>query len=293
MASPEILILLEQNPPLLTAVVFVFVLLVGSFLNVVVYRLPVMLERSWQQEARAILELDDEPTTDRFNLIVPASRCPGCGHQIRWYENIPVISWLALRGKCSECGSKISKRYPSIEICAALMSAAVAHWIGYEPALVPMLIASWVLLALALIDFDTMLLPDQLALPLLGAGLLAALLGLTNTTLNVADFGAVFGYLALWAVYWLFKLLTGKEGMGYGDFKLLAALGAWMGWQMLPLIILLSSMVGALVGVALIASRAIQRNQGIPFGPYLAAAGWIAMIWGELLVTHYLQLFKH
>ncbi len=284
---------LQQNPPLLTAVVFVLGLLVGSFLNVVIYRLPLMLERSWKQEASAILELDTPVEPERFNLIVPASRCPHCNHQIRWFENIPVVSWLLLKGKCAGCGASISRRYPLVELACGLISALVAHMMGYGPALLPVLAFSWTLLALALIDFDTLLLPDQLTLPLMWAGLLVALTGLTPVSLYDAVLGAVFGYLSLWSVYWLFKLVTGKEGMGYGDFKLLAALGAWMGWQMLPLIILLSSMVGALIGGVLILSRAIQRDQGIPFGPYLAVAGWVAMIWGDMLLTNYLQFFKH
>lgn len=293
MSSLQFFSALQQNPPLLIAVVFVLGLLVGSFLNVVIYRLPVMLERSWKQEASAILELEAPADDKRFNLVVPASRCPHCGHKIRWFENIPVISWLLLRGKCSNCSSGISPRYPAVELACGLMSATVALYTGYGAALLPLLVLSWTLLALALIDYDTLLLPDQLTLPLMWAGILASLTGLSGVALTDAVLGAVFGYLSLWSVYWLFRLLTGKEGMGFGDFKLLAALGAWMGWQMLPLIILLSSVVGALVGGGLIMTGMIKRDQGIPFGPYLAAAGWIALVWGEFLLSHYLQFFQH
>ena len=294
MVTLEFLATLQQQPLLLTAVVFVFGLLIGSFLNVVIFRLPVMLEAGWKTEARAILEIEEpEAPSTRFNLIVPNSRCPSCGHQIRWFENIPVASWLILRGKCSQCGTSISSRYPIIELACGLMSATVAMVVGYGAELLPALAFTWVLIALAMIDYDTMLLPDQLTLPLLWGGLLAALTGHSAVDLRDAVTGAMFGYLALWSVFWLFKLVTGKEGMGYGDFKLLAALGAWMGWQMIPLIVLLSSLVGAIVGITLIATHLIKREQGIPFGPYLAAAGWIALLWGNTLISQYLQLFQY
>jgi len=291
-ASPEILILLEQNPPLLTAVVFVFGLLVGSFLNVVVYRLPVMLERSWQQEARAILELDDEPTTDRFNLIVPASRCPGCGHLIRWYENIPLISYfLILGGKCSSCKSAISLRYPLIELATALISGFIVWQLGFNLAAFAVIFFSWCLIALTAIDIDYQLLPDKITLPLLWIGLILNSFDYF-TSLPSALWGAVLGYLSLWSVYWLFKLLTGKEGMGYGDFKLLAALGAWAGADMLPLIILVSSLIGAIVGGLMIAFSRHESQTPIPFGPYLAGAGWVALLWGDGLTGWYLQLLN-
>ena len=287
-----ILTLLETSPTFLVVLVFIFGLLVGSFLNVVIYRLPVMMDRAWQTEARVILSLPEQPTTTPFNLATPASRCPACGHQIRWYENIPVVSWLLLRGRCSACGTGISVRYPLIELSAGLIAAVTAWHVGYSPWLWALIPAGWALLALAMIDFDTTLLPDDLTYPLLWAGLLLAVTGISPVSLNDAVIGAAAGYLALWSVYWAFKLLTGKEGMGYGDFKLLAALGAWLGWQLLPLVILLSSLVGAVVGGALLLSGLVKRDQGIPFGPYLAGAGWIALLWGEQIVTLYFGLMK-
>lgn len=297
-----LLSLLETSPVALYGLVFILGLLVGSFLNVVIYRLPVMMQREWLLEARSIVADDDRSTTDiaenenqtaePFNLVVPRSRCPQCGHQITWYENIPVISWLALRGKCSSCSTRISARYPIIELVAALLATVAAVVIGYGPWLAAVIVASWCLLALTMIDFDTTLLPDQLTLPLLWAGLLCAAIGFSPIPLLDAVYGAVLGYLSLWSVYWLFKLLTGKEGMGYGDFKLLAALGAWLGWQMIPLTILLSSIVGAVVGLTLLVTGAVKRDQGIPFGPYLAGAGWIALLWGNTIVTAYLGLFR-
>ena len=284
--------LLASSPALLAGLCFFFGLLIGSFLNVVIYRLPVMMERAWQQEARELLDQPANPDQPPFNLVTPRSRCPSCNHQIRWYENVPLVSWLALRGRCSACGGAISIRYPLIELTAGLLALTTALTLGYSPWLLPALLAGWCLLALAMIDFDTTLLPDSLTLPLLWAGLLLALVGLSPVSLADAVAGAAAGYLALWSVYWLFKLLTGKEGMGYGDFKLLAALGAWLGWQLLPLVILLSSLVGAVVGGVLMATGLVHRNQGIPFGPYLAAAGWIALLWGPDLVNAYLGLFR-
>jgi leader peptidase (prepilin peptidase)/N-methyltransferase len=284
---------LEAWPGLLVGLVFLLGLLVGSFLNVVIYRLPVMMQNSWQSDAREILELPAENQNKTFNLIKPDSTCPACGHRIRWYENIPVISWLFLRGKCSACGTRISARYPLIELVAAIMGATVAWHTGYGLYLVFMLYATWALLSMSMIDFDTTLLPDSLTYPFLWAGLLAALLGLSPVTLEQAVVGAMAGYLCLWSLYWLFKLLTGKEGMGYGDFKLLAGLGAWVGWSQLPVILLLSSVVGAVVGILLIQTGAVKRNQGIPFGPYLAAAGWITLLWGDQLVAGYLGFFSY
>lgn len=271
--------------------------MVGSFLNVVIYRLPVMLEKEWQTEARLILDLAQEqpspelaPST--FNLISPASRCPRCQHKIRWYENIPVFSWLALKGKCSQCSAAISARYPTIELTTGLASALLAWHFGYSVWLAATLLATYFLIAMAMIDFDTTLLPDQLTLPLMWAGILVALLGKGPVSLNDAIIGAMAGYLSLWSVYWLFKLLTKKEGMGYGDFKLLAALGAWLGWQLLPLVIVLSSAVGAVAGGLFLLVGKTERGQAIPFGPFLAAAGWIALLWGNMIVTSYLGLFK-
>ncbi|WP_262731102.1 prepilin peptidase [Alloalcanivorax marinus] len=281
---------LAANPAALIVVTALFGLLVGSFLNVVIHRVPKMMEAGWRREARELLEqpAEEEPV---FNLVVPRSRCPHCGHGIRWHENIPVLSWLALKGRCSQCGTAISKRYPIIELLTALVAGLCAWRFGYGIWLPFTLYASFTLLALAVIDLDTTLLPDDLTYPLLWVGLLAALLGVAPVTLADAVVGAMAGYLSLWSLYWVFKLLTGKEGMGYGDFKLLAALGAWLGWQYLPLVILLSSVVGLVFALTMMATGAVKRGQGIPFGPYLAIAGWIALLWGEQIVSGYLGLF--
>ena len=281
---------LAANPAALIVITALFGLLVGSFLNVVIHRVPKMMEAGWRREARELLEqpAEEEPV---FNLVVPRSRCPHCGHGIRWHENIPVLSWLALKGRCSQCGTAISKRYPIIELLTALVAALCAWRFGYGIWLPFTLYASFTLLALAVIDLDTTLLPDDLTYPLLWAGLLAALLGVSPVTLADAVVGAMAGYLSLWSLYWVFKLLTGKEGVGYGDFKLLAALGAWLGWQYLPLVILLSSVVGLVFALTMMATGAVKRGQGIPFGPYLAIAGWIALLWGEQIVSGYLGLF--
>jgi leader peptidase (prepilin peptidase)/N-methyltransferase len=282
---------LSANPTFLVGFVFVVGLLVGSFLNVVIFRFPKMLEQNWKAEAREVLELPEEPT-DTVTLSRPASTCPHCGHAIRWYENVPVLSWLWLRGKCSACGKGISFRYPAIELTSAILAATCAVHFGYGPWLAVTLLATWMLVAMAMIDFDTTLLPDNLTLPLMWLALFAALIGISPLSVEQAVTGAMAGYLSLWSVYWLFKLVTGKEGMGYGDFKLLAALGALLGWKMLPLVLLLSSVVGAVVGISLITTGAIKRQQGIPFGPYLATAGWISLLWGDTIVTAYLGLFK-
>ena len=276
MALPE---LLAQNPALLIALCGLLGLMVGSFLNVVIYRLPVMLEREWLAQARETLQLEPEPEAPRFNLAKPASRC-GCGAAIKVSHNIPVLSWLLLRGKAACCGARISARYPLVELLTGLMSAACAWRFGYGTELLAALGITWVLIAAGFIDLDTQLLPDDLTLPLLWAALLFALggWGFAGVSLPAAVAGAMAGYLSLWLVYWGFKLVTGKEGMGYGDFKLLAALGAWLGWQALPQIILLSSLVGAVVGIALVASKRLKQGQPMPFGPYIAAAGWLAMM---------------
>ncbi|MDD3674185.1 prepilin peptidase [Thauera propionica] len=263
-------------------------LFVGSFLNVVIHRLPRMMERDWQAQAA---ELRGEPVeqAERFNLATPRSRCPHCGHLIGALENIPVLSYLVLRGRCGHCGAGISMRYPIVEAFTALLSGYAAWHFGFGVAAAGALLFIWTMVALAFIDVDTQLLPDDLTLPLLWLGLLFNLSG-TFTDLHSAVIGAMSGYLALWSVYWLFKLVTGKEGMGYGDFKLLGAIGAWLGWQLLPLTILLSSLVGAVVGIALIVLARHGRNVPIPFGPYLAAAGIIALFWGEDLTSRYLGL---
>ena len=264
-------------------------LLVGSFLNVVIYRLPKMMQRDWREQAREILELPAETQPETFNLVLPNSQCPHCAHEIKPWENIPVISYLFLRGKCASCKAPISLRYPLVELTCGLLSAYIAWHFGFTWQAGAMLVLTWGLLAMSLIDVDHQLLPDSLVLPLLWLGLIANSFGLF-TSLDVALWGAIAGYLSLWSVYWLFKLVTGKEGMGYGDFKLLAMLGAWGGWQVLPLTILLSSIVGAVLGLIMLRLRNAETSTPIPFGPYLAIAGWIALLWGEQITASYLQI---
>lgn len=261
-------------------------LFVGSFLNVVIHRLPRMMERDWHAQA-AELRGEPPPQAERFNLAVPRSRCPHCGHLITALENIPVVSYVVLRGRCSHCGAPIGKRYPVVELLTAAVSGYAASHFGFGIAALGALLFLWAMIALAFIDLDTQLLPDDLTQPLLWLGL-ALNLGATYTSLGSAVLGAMAGYLALWSIYWLFKLVTGKEGMGYGDFKLLAAIGAWLGWQTLPLTILLSSLVGAAVGIGLILFGRHGRDTPIPFGPYLAVAGIIALFWGEAITRRYL-----
>lgn len=259
---------------------------VGSFLNVVIHRLPQMLEQDWADQCA---ELRGETPADRtpYNLLTPRSGCPVCKQPIRAYENIPVLSYLLLRAKCAHCGARISPRYPVIELAAAAFAVAAAWQFGATYQALAIACLLWVLLALSAIDIDTQLLPDNMTLPLLWAGLILNSFGLF-VPLGDALWGAVGGYLVLWVVYWAFRLVTGKEGMGYGDFKLLAALGAWLGWQMLPVIILLSSVVGAAVGITLIVARGRDRNIPIPFGPYLAGAGVLTVFFGKALVSMYL-----
>ncbi|HEY0722331.1 MAG TPA: A24 family peptidase [Gammaproteobacteria bacterium] len=262
--------------------------MVGSFLNVVIYRLPLMMNREWRVQCAELLQ-QDAPPHERFNLAFPASHCPACKHPIGALENIPLLSYLLQRGKCRHCGVHIPLRYPLIEFITGLMSALVIWQFGASwPGLFALLF-TWTLIALTVIDFDHQLLPDSLTLPLLWLGLLLSLWGLYVDS-HASIVGASVGYLLLWSVYWLFKLVTGREGMGYGDFKLLAALGAWMGWQAIPLVVLLSSLVGASVGISLILFRGRDRQLPIPFGPYLAAAGWIAMMWGNTITESYLRL---
>jgi leader peptidase (prepilin peptidase)/N-methyltransferase len=254
-------------------------LLIGSFLNVVIYRLPKMLERQWQAECAELSGRDPEPG-EAFNLMVPRSRCPSCGHQIRWFENIPVLSYIFLRAKCSACGAAISFRYPMVELsCGALFFFCAWRW-GLTPTAGAWCFFSAVLLALTLIDWDTTLLPDDVTLPLLWAGLIAASLGWTHTPLLSSFWGAVAGYISLWLVYWGFKLVTGKEGMGYGDFKLFAALGAWFGWPALVPMILMASVIGAIIGITMKFTSGLREGEYIPFGPFLAGAGITAMLFG-------------
>ncbi|AUM00669.1 prepilin peptidase [Rhodocyclaceae bacterium] len=275
-----------REPLAFSTLAAVLGLFVGSFLNVVIHRLPRMLERDWQAQA-AELRGEAPPETERFNLATPRSRCPHCGHLIGALENIPVLSYLLLRGRCRHCNAPIGARYPVVELLSAALSGYAAWHFGFGLAAAGAMLFLWIMLALAFIDLDTQLLPDDLTLPLLWLGLAFNLFG-TFTDLSSAVIGAMAGYLSLWSVYWLFKLATGKEGMGYGDFKLLAAIGAWLGWQMLPLTILFSSLVGATVGIALIVFARHGRSVPIPFGPYLAAAGALALFWGEAITRAYL-----
>ncbi|PCJ19637.1 MAG: prepilin peptidase [Gammaproteobacteria bacterium] len=310
----DLTLYLQQSPCVFAGFVFLFTLAIGSFLNVVIYRLPVMLENEWREQANEFLALEQEEenqestqskhdttdststdnqvesqkTTESFNLAFPNSRCPSCEHEIKPWENIPVVSYLFLRGKCSKCKTKISLRYPAIEIVTACLSALVAYHFGFGWQAAAVLPLTWALVTLTMIDFDHQILPDNITLPLLWAGLLINVNGLF-VPLSEAVIGGCAGYMTLWTVYWIFKIITGKEGMGYGDFKLLALLGAWMGWQALPLIILLSSLVGAIVGISMIVILGRDKNIPIPFGPYLSAAGFIALLWGDQIVNQYQQ----
>jgi leader peptidase (prepilin peptidase)/N-methyltransferase len=301
--------MLESSPAAWIATVFLLGLFVGSFLNVVIHRLPIMLQRGWTAEAKAILaeqataEGDapaagppaPSPQPPAYNLIVPRSACPKCGAMITAAQNIPVVSYLLLKGRCAKCGTPISARYPIVEAVTAILSAILAWKFGFTWYCGAALVLTWGLVALSVIDFDHQYLPDSITLPLLWLGLLISLaptipsIGLPVDA-RASILGAAAGYVSLWSVYHAFKLITGKEGMGYGDFKLFAVFGAWLGWQKLLLIILLSAFSGAVVGIALIVLRGRDRNIPIPFGPYLATAGWIALLWGDQLVTSYLHL---
>jgi leader peptidase (prepilin peptidase)/N-methyltransferase len=290
--------LMSESAPIFIAVVFAFTLLIGSFLNVVIHRLPMMMEREWREQAE---ELQNSPPEHelpegRFDLVAPRSRCPSCGHLITALQNIPVISYLVLRGRCANCKTPISVRYPLVELLTAVL-AAICAWhfgVGWEALMA--IIMTITLVAIAMIDADTQLIPDSIVLPLMWLGLAMSLFHpLPDTSVlfispKDAIVGAMAGYLTLWSVFWLFKLVTGKDGMGYGDFKLLAALGAWLGWQQLPIIILMSAVVGALINIVMIVARGRDRSVPIPFGPYLAAAGWITMLWGETIKNAYFDL---
>nr|WP_270104653.1 A24 family peptidase [endosymbiont of Tevnia jerichonana] len=287
---PDITMLsfLQQNLAIYLIFSGLLGLTIGSFLNVVILRLPRMMERQWQRDCLELLKQPATTDEERLDLAYPPSRCPQCGHQIRAWENIPVISWLLLRGRCSDCTTPISTRYPLVEAATALLTLIVAYHFDPGWQVLAAMGFTWALIALTMIDFDTQLLPDNITLPLLWSGLLLNLDGLFSD-LESAVIGAAAGYLTLWSVYQIFKRITGKEGMGYGDFKLLAAIGAWLGWQYLPLTIMASALVGALLGISLILLRGRERNLPIPFGPYLAAAGWIAMLWGDSINHAYLQ----
>ena len=274
-------------------------LCIGSFLNVVIYRLPLMMQREWQSECRLLLE--DELTGNKpkqaninepFNLVKPNSTCPKCKTAIKPWQNIPIISWLALKGKCASCSNPISARYPAVELITAILSLVVAYSFGATEQALLYIFVTWILVALTFIDIDHMLLPDQLTLPLVWLALIASVMGYTITPTD-AIIGAACGYLSLWSVFWLFKLLTGKEGMGYGDFKLLAVFGALLGWQSLLTIILLSSVVGAIIGIALLSIQGKDKATPIPFGPYLAIAGWITMLWGNQIQGTYFNLIGY
>lgn len=283
----------ETIPSFFYCSVVLLSLMVGSFLNVVVYRLPKMMEKGWYHDCREFLadEVKNIPAREfkELTLSKPDSTCPHCDHKIRFYENIPVISWLILRGKCSSCSKAISIRYPVVEATTALLSTVIAYQYGVSLNTLYMLILTWGLISLTLIDFDHMLLPDQITLPLLWLGLLVNING-NFASLQDAILGAVVGYMSLYLILWLFKLMTGKEGMGFGDFKLFALFGAWIGWQLLPILILMASVVGAIVGIALMVFKGHQREQAIPFGPYLAVAGWITIIWGQAIWSWYLSI---
>ena len=279
---------LAHSPGLLLFAALVVGLCVGSFLNVVAYRVPLMMEREWRRECRSLLALEAEPEPPKLSLLAPGSRCPSCNAAIKPWHNIPVIGWLALRGRCASCRAAISVQYPLVEALTGVLSAACAWRFGWSAELGPALILTWALIALSAIDLKTQLLPDSITLPLLWLGLLLSLAHVFTTPV-ASIVGGAAGYLSLWSVYHVFRLATGKEGMGYGDFKLLGALGAWLGWQTLPALILMSSIAGAIVGIGLIVFRGHDRTVPIPFGPYLAIAGWVALIGGKPVNTAWLQ----
>ena len=295
--------LYTSDPALFAGSIFLIGLVVGSFLNVVIYRLPVMLERQWRFQATEILSPADAAPpqsapapVESFNLLSPPSACPKCQAPIRAWQNIPVFSWFILRGRCASCKTPISARYPLVELSTGVLSAFVAWHFGFGWPAACALFVTWALIALTAIDFDRQLLPDDITLPLLWGGLLAAVLLGPAAGASVpaaprdAIIGAASGYISLWLVFHAFRLVTGKEGMGYGDFKLFAALGAWLGWQMLPLVILLAAATGAVLGILMIVMRGRDRSAPMPFGPYLAAAGWIAMMYGDRLINGYLRV---
>jgi len=285
----EYITVVTSHPGLFLALIFVFSLVIGSFLNVVIYRLPKMMELEWQSEFQAYFQPESQSAAPaRYNLAVPRSACPSCLTPIAARDNIPLLSYLVLKGRCRHCQAPISLRYPAVELMTALLATLVAWQFGPSLTTLVLIVVTFGLVALTFIDIDKMLLPDQLTLPLLWLALLFSLTDAALVDPASAIVGAAAGYLSLWSVYWAFKLLTGKEGMGYGDFKLLAVFGALLGWQQLPLIILLSSLVGAVIGASMLAIQGKDKATPIPFGPYIAAAGWIALLWGEQLTNAYL-----
>jgi leader peptidase (prepilin peptidase)/N-methyltransferase len=285
----SLLLYLETHPFAFPITAGILGLIVGSFLNVVILRLPVMLEREWRRQCHELLESQPSATPDTatFNLWAPRSHCPHCGHLVSAVENVPVISFLALKGRCSACRERISARYPGVELLSGLLAVVVALRFGFGPQAAAALLLTWALVALSFIDLDQQLLPDNITLPFLWLGLGLNLFAVFTPT-QASLIGAMVGYLLLWSVYQLFRLATGKEGMGYGDFKLTAMLGAWLGWKALPLVVVLSSLLGALVGVALIVWRGRDRRLPIPFGPFIAVSGWVALLWGGDLTAWYL-----
>jgi leader peptidase (prepilin peptidase) / N-methyltransferase len=297
----DVVVLYASNPAVFAGSVFLLGLIIGSFLNVVIYRLPIILEREWRSQASEVLAIGSEPAAaavppERFTLSTPRSACPNCKAPITALQNIPVVSWLALRGRCASCKTKISARYPLVELTTGVLSAWVAWHFGFGAPAACALLVTWTLIALTGIDIDHQLLPDNITLPLMWAGLLAAVaIGpVSGAALPVSPkdalIGAAAGYISLWLVFHAFKLVTGKEGMGYGDFKLFAALGAWLGWKVLPMIIVLSAATGAVLGILMIVLRGRDRRAPMPFGPYLAAAGWLAMMYGDSLLNGYLRI---
>jgi leader peptidase (prepilin peptidase) / N-methyltransferase len=301
----DVAVLYSSNPAVFAVSIFLLGLIVGSFLNVVIYRLPIMLEREWRTQAAEVLSSGPasaaEPATAPFTLSTPRSACPKCKAPIKAWQNIPIVSWLVLQGRCASCKTRISARYPLVELATGVLSAWVAWHFGFGTSAACALLITWALIALTGIDIDHQLLPDNITLPLMWAGLVAAVaIGPTagvSLPVSVRDavIGAAAGYLSLWLVFHAFRLVTGKEGMGYGDFKLFAALGAWLGWKLLPLVIILSAATGAVLGILMIVLRGRDRSAPMPFGPYLAAAGWLAMMYGDSLVNAYLRLsgLKH
>jgi leader peptidase (prepilin peptidase)/N-methyltransferase len=289
--------LLAASPGFFISTCLVLGLIVGSFLNVVIYRLPLMLDRQWREQCAELHNTPAPEQSEPFNLVVPRSACPSCKAPITAVQNIPVLSYLVLKGRCAKCGARISARYPLIEVLTGILSAAVAWKFGFGWSAAAAIVLTWFLIALTFIDIDHQLLPDSLTLPLVWMGLLLSLWGPqdaglpTPVDMRSSIIGAIAGYLSLWSVYHLFRLLTGKEGMGYGDFKLFAALGAWLGWKMLLPIILFAAAVGAVVGIAMLAIRGQSRSTPIAFGPFLAAAGWVVLMFGPEIVTGYLGMF--
>lgn len=285
----ELLALLESSPGFYIFSVVLLSLVIGSFLNVVIYRLPVMMESEWKSQCNELAG-NDPTEAAPFNLLTPTSTCPACGHKIRAWENIPVISYLLMRGRCGGCKQPISARYPLIEVATALFSGITAWHFGFTIQAAAAVLFVWALIPLVVIDYDKQLLPDSITLPMLWLGLLLSLFNIFVDT-HASIIGALAGYLSLWLVYHVFRLVTGKEGMGFGDFKLLAMIGAWAGWQSLPVVVLCSSLVGAVVGITLIIFQGRKRSQPMPFGPFLAAAGWITLLWGQDIIEAYMGQF--